>query len=99
MLIFYCVTNTYFGELPWLAAMCGFPWSAYGVSQACYYRKAEKENTKGIIQNSTTFKVVLYICTPLAIYQLFNSAGKFNITNLCSKIEEYSLNQKNILVV
>ena len=32
-------------------------------------------------------------------YQLFNSEGKFNITNLCSKIEEYSLNQKNILVV
>ena len=23
------------------------PWAAYGVSQACYYKKAEKENTKG----------------------------------------------------
>lgn len=46
-LAFYCVSNQYFGELPWLAAMCGFPWTAYGVSQACYYKKAEKENTKG----------------------------------------------------
>lgn len=53
-LAFYCVHNQYFGELPWLAAMCGFPWTAYGVSQACYYRKAEKENTKGGIKYDTT---------------------------------------------
>ena len=46
-LAFFCVVNQYFGELPWLAAMCGFPWTAYGFSQACYYKKAEKENTKG----------------------------------------------------
>lgn len=53
-LAFYCVHNQYFGELPWLAAMCGFPWTAYGVSQACYYRKAEKENMKGGIKYDTT---------------------------------------------
>lgn len=52
-LAFYCVTNQYFGELPWLAAMCGFPWTAYGVSQACYYRKAEKENTRGGVKYDT----------------------------------------------
>ena len=54
ILAFYCVTNQYFGELPWLAAMCGFPWTAYAVSQACYYRKAERENTKGGIKYHTT---------------------------------------------
>ena len=32
-------------------------------------------------------------------YQLFNSEGNFNITNLCSKIEEYSSSQSNIIVV
>ena len=53
-LAFYCVANSYFGELPWLAAMCGFPWTAYGVSQACYYKKAQKENTKGGIKYDTT---------------------------------------------
>lgn len=53
ILAFVCVTNQYFGELPWLAAMCGFPWTAYGVSQACYYRKAEKENTQGGIKYET----------------------------------------------
>ena len=55
VLAFYCVANEYFGELPWLAAMCGFPWTAYGVSQACYYKKAEKENTKGGIKYDSVF--------------------------------------------
>lgn len=53
ILAFVCVTNQYFGELPWLAAMCGFPWTAYGASQAFYFRKAEKENTKGGIKYET----------------------------------------------
>lgn len=46
----YYIKNQYFGELPWLTAMYAFPWTAYGVSQACYYRKSEKENTKGGIK-------------------------------------------------
>lgn len=54
ILAFVCVVNQYFGELPWLAAMCAFPWTAYGASQAFYYRKAEKENTKGGIKYDTT---------------------------------------------
>ena len=49
-----CVFKQYFGELPWLTAMCAFPWTAYGVSQGFYYRKAEKENTKGGIKYETT---------------------------------------------
>lgn len=53
VLAFFCVVNQYFGELPWLAAMAGFPWTAYGVSQACYYRKAQKENTEGGIKYAT----------------------------------------------
>ena len=32
ILAFVCILNQYFGELPWLAAMAGFPWTAYGVS-------------------------------------------------------------------
>lgn len=50
ILAFVCVSNQYFGELPWLAAICGFPWTAYGASQAFYFRKAEKENTEGGIK-------------------------------------------------
>lgn len=53
VLAFVCVKNQYFGELPWLAAMCGFPWTAYGVSQAFYFKKAERENSRGGIKYET----------------------------------------------
>ena len=49
-LAYLCIVNGYLGTLPWLAAMVAFPWTAYGVSQAMYYRKSEKENTKGGIK-------------------------------------------------
>lgn len=54
ILAFVCIKNQYFGELPWLTAMAAFPWTAYGASQAFYYKKAEKENTKGGIKYETT---------------------------------------------
>ena len=50
ILAFICIQNDFLGELPWLVAMCTCPWAAYGVSQACYYKKSEKENTKGGIK-------------------------------------------------
>lgn len=53
VLAFVCVFNQFFGELPWLAAMCSFPWTAYGASQAFYFRKAERENTQGGIKYET----------------------------------------------
>ena len=53
-LAYLCIINQYFNELPWITAMVGFPWTAYGVSQAFYYRKAQKENTKdGLVYEST----------------------------------------------
>lgn len=54
VLAFFCIFNQYFGELPWLVAMASCPWAAYGASQAFYYKKAEKENTKGGIKYETT---------------------------------------------
>lgn len=54
VLAFVCIQNQYFGELPWLAAMAACPWGAYAVGQGFYYRKAEKENTKGGIKYDTT---------------------------------------------
>lgn len=50
ILAFVCVSGGYFGELPWLSAMAAFPWTAYGVSQGFYYRKAMAENTAGGIK-------------------------------------------------
>lgn len=56
VLAFVCVANQFFGELPWLAAMCSFPWTAYGASQAFYFKKAEKENTQGGIKYETVMQ-------------------------------------------
>lgn len=53
ILAFLCIKNQYFGELPWLTAIAGFPWTAYGVSQAFYYKKSTAENTKGGIKYET----------------------------------------------
>ena len=53
VLAFFCIANGFFGELPWLAAMASFPWTAYGVSQAFYYKKSERENTKDGIKFET----------------------------------------------
>ena len=48
------IKNGYIGELPWLTAMAAFPWTAYGVSQAFYYKKSMAENTKDGIKYDTT---------------------------------------------
>ena len=45
ILAYICISKDYLGELPWLTAMVSFPWTAYGVSQAFYYRKSQAENT------------------------------------------------------
>ena len=53
VLAYICIMNGYIGELPWLTAIVAFPWAAYGVSAACYYKKSEKENTAGGITYET----------------------------------------------
>lgn len=57
-LAYICIINQYFGELTWLGAIYAFPWAAYGVSQACYYKKAEKENTKGGIKYESVMNTI-----------------------------------------
>lgn len=56
ILAFICIYNQFLGELPWLTAMSAFPWTAYGVSAGFYYRKAERENTKGGIKFETVMR-------------------------------------------
>lgn len=58
VLAFYCIHEGFTGSLPWLAAMVGFPWTAYGVSQAMYYRKSEKENTCGGIKYDSVMEEI-----------------------------------------
>ena len=56
VLAFKCINMEYFGELPWIAAMVSFPWSAYGVSQMYYYKKSLAENTKDGIKYDSIMK-------------------------------------------
>lgn len=46
VLAYFCIVNESYGDLPWLTAIVGLPWTAYGVSQAFYYKKAMAENIK-----------------------------------------------------
>jgi hypothetical protein len=59
VLAFKCINMEYFGELPWIAAMVGFPWSAYGVSQMYYYKKSLAENTKDGIKYDSVMKSLI----------------------------------------
>ena len=56
LLAFYCIHEGFAGTLPWLAAMVGFPWTAYGVSQMMYYKKSMSENTAGGIKYETVME-------------------------------------------
>lgn len=53
ILAYICVFRGYFAELPWLTAMVALPWTAYGVSQHAYYKKAQVENSAGGIVYET----------------------------------------------
>ena len=47
VLAYICVFRSAYAELPWLTAMVALPWTAYGVSQHAYYKKAQAENSQG----------------------------------------------------
>ena len=58
ILAFYCIAQGFTGSLPWLSAMVGFPWSAYGISQTFYYTKSKAENTCGGIKYEAMLKEI-----------------------------------------
>ena len=45
-LAYFSVVNQSFSDLPWIATIIACPWTAYGATQAFYYKKSEKENIK-----------------------------------------------------
>lgn len=56
VLAFVCVSLGYVASLPWLSALVGLPYAAYGVSQACYYNKSKAENTANGIKYETALR-------------------------------------------
>ena len=87
VLAFYCIYKGFTGTLPWLAAMVGFPWTAYGVSQAMYYRKSMAENTSGGIKFESALAEVQKIATD---FQQAAEVHKYD-----GPAEEFSYNDVN----
>ncbi|MGM9917449.1 hypothetical protein [Anaerotignum sp.] len=52
-LAFYCVYTRFDAAFPWLTAMVGLPWAAWGVSKTGYTMKSAKQNTAGGITYET----------------------------------------------
>ena len=78
LLAFYCIFQGFTGSLPWLSAMVGFPWTAYGVSQAMYYNKSKAENTNGGIKYEALLMEAQKIAT------------ESEYENFCGVSEDYS---------
>ena len=59
VLAFLCVLNGMsMVEIGFLTVLPGVAWTAYGVSQAMYYKKSEKENTKdGIVYETAMVEI------------------------------------------
>lgn len=100
ILAFYCIAKGFTGTLPWLAAMVGFPWSAYGVSQAFYYTKAKAENTTGGIKYETVLaEKVQQAIEPLDDFENFdinnfisnNNSTISSYTAVIGSTEEYQI--------
>ena len=77
VLIYFCIRNDYTGELTWLSVIYGFPWAAYGVSQACYYKKAEKENTKGGIKYDSVMRAAETVLDSATIEKIKTLVERF----------------------
>ena len=86
VLAFYCIHEGFTGSLPWLAAMVGFPWTAYGVSQAMYYRKSMAENTTGGVKYES---VILEAQKIAAQYQ---ETANFDFSSFEDGIDPFAAN-------
>ena len=47
VLAFYCVHRGFTGSLPWISAMVGLPWTAYGSVCAFYLNMAKSDHKEG----------------------------------------------------
>lgn len=52
-LAFFCVFVRFDAAFPWLTAMVGLPWTAWGISKTGYTMKSTKENTAGGVKYET----------------------------------------------
>ena len=56
---FYCVRHQYEGPLPWITAMVGLPWTAWGTADAFYLNLAKSDHRQGGITYETAMAEIL----------------------------------------
>lgn len=78
-LAFFCVWNGYVASLPWLSALVGLPYTAYGVSQACYYNKSKAENTVNGIKYETVLRSLGETADEEPLMDYYFSNGEYQI--------------------
>ena len=83
---FYCIQQGFIGSLPWLSSIIISTLTAYGVSQAFYYKKSLVENSAGGIKYETVL-TEMKMTAEQAYENLENEldeslAGLDNIVNL-----------------
>lgn len=67
LLAFYCVRTQFEAAFPWLTAMVGLPWTAWGVSKTGYTMKSTKQNTAGGITYETAMLAAKAAANPQSI--------------------------------
>lgn len=93
VLAFYCIYMGFVGSLPWLSAMVGFPWTAYGVSQAMYYKKSMAENTSGGVKYES---VISEIEAAKNLYSNVDSIDYDTATTTTTYTKTYSADEYEI---
>lgn len=59
LLGFYAVHERFEGALPWISAMVGLPWTAWGTAAAFYMSLAKSDHRKGGITYETAMAEIL----------------------------------------
>ena len=77
LLAFYCVRTQFDAAFPWLTAMGGLPWAAWGVSKTGYTMKSTKENTAGGVKYET-----LMLAAKEAVNPQLNAETEETVTDL-----------------
>lgn len=91
LLAFYCIFQGFTGSLPWLSAMVGFPWTAYGVSQAMYYNKSKAENTNGGIKYEALLMEAKKIATESEYENFYGISEDYSYEEDLLPEEEYDI--------
>lgn len=98
ILAFYCVHKGFTGALPWLSAMVGLPWTAWGTVSSFYLNMAKSDHKDGGITmeaaRAKNFNIKSKSVTPINSETEndfgFDELENMNSTDFSTQPQEYS---------